>query len=182
MTERKVTTMKVPLPKTVGELWRQVKGDGASAHPVVQFFKYGVVGGMATVVHIVSFFLLGWFLFPCVGESDIIVKLLGLTAPVIDETVRARFAVYCNIGAFTLSDVFCYILNRIFVFKPGRHSIPVEFFLFTVVGGTAMVIGTVVMTWLISYFGMQTSLAFGANIIASMMLNYVLRRFFIFKG
>ena len=182
MTENQDALKTIPFPTSFLELYRQLKGDGESAHPLVQFFKYGVVGGMATAVHIISFFLLGWFLFPCVADNDIMVKLLGLTAPVVSELDRARFAIYCNIGAFTLSDIFCYIFNRLFVFKPGRHCIAVEFLLFTAAGGTAMVIGTIVMTWLIATFKMQTSLAFGANIVASMMLNYVLRKFVIFKG
>lgn len=150
--------------------------------PLVQFIKYAIVGGFATAVHIITFFLAGWFLFPCVAQDDIVVRLLRLKAPRIDESRRAANAVYSNCAAFLVSNTFCYILNRMFVFHPGRHSMAVEFVLFFAVSGIAIAIGTAVMRWLIARFRMQTSIAFGANMISSLLLNYVLRKFLIFNG
>ncbi len=152
------------------------------AHPLVQFIKYGVVGGMSTAVHMVVFFVCGWFLFPCLGESDIFVKLLGLSAPEIDETVRATRAVYSNAMAFLVSNTFCYILNTLFVFKPGRHHRAVEFILFFGVSGISMAIGTAIQTVLIARFAMQTTLAFVSNLISSLLINYTMRKFFIFQN
>ena len=100
------------------------------AHPIVQFIKYGMVGGMSTVVHMVCFFLCGWFLFPCIAQDDILVKLLGLSAPDIAEGVRASHAAYSNGFAFLVSNTFCYFLNILFVFKPGKHHPVIEFLLF----------------------------------------------------
>ncbi|MFV1995013.1 MAG: hypothetical protein ACC661_06220, partial [Verrucomicrobiales bacterium] len=34
------------------------------AHPLVQFFKYGFCGGLATVVHLGAFYLIGYWFFP----------------------------------------------------------------------------------------------------------------------
>jgi putative flippase GtrA len=150
-------------------------------HPVVQFIKYGMVGGMSTVVHMTVFFVCGWYLFPCLDRNDIFVRLLGLSAPVIEEGVRAVRAAYSNGIAFIVSNTFCYILNVLFVFKSGRHHRVVEFLLFFGVSGISMVIGTALQSLLIARFGMQTTLAFGANIFSSLFINFTVRKFFIFQ-
>ncbi len=152
------------------------------AHPIIQFIKYGIAGGMATATHIGTFFLCGWFLLPCLTQNDITVKLLGLTAPAISEATRAWNAGACNALAFTVSNTLCYILNRLFVFKPGKHHWVLEFLLFFAVSGVSMVIGTVIQTFLITHHGVQTTLAFGANIVCALFINYAMRKFVIFKG
>ncbi len=152
------------------------------ANPVVQFLKYAVAGGIATAVHILTFFLAGFFVFPCVASDDILVRLFGLAAPVLEETLRARNAVFCNIIAFLVSNTVCYIINRLFVFKPGRHSMVVEFLLFFAVSAISVGLGTFLMGVLIDQFGIQTTYAFGANMVCSLAINYALRKFFVFKG
>ncbi len=151
------------------------------AHPLVQFIKYGVVGGMSTVVHMAVFFLCGWYLFPCLGRDDIFVRLLGLSAPVIEEGVRAARAAYSNGIAFVVSNTFCYVLNTLFVFKPGRHHRILEFLLFFAVSGISMAIGTALQSVLIARYGVQTTLAFGANIFSSLFINFTVRKLFIFQ-
>lgn len=152
------------------------------AHPVVQFIKYGIAGGMATATHIIIFFLCGWFLLPCLTQGDITVRLLGLTAPAITEAARVWNAGVCNALAFLVSNTLCYVLNRLFVFKPGRHHYVLEFLLFFAVSGVSMVIGTTIQTFLIKCYGTQTTLAFGANILCALLINYAMRKFVIFKG
>jgi len=152
------------------------------AHPAVQFIKYGIAGGMATATHIVTFFLFGFFLLPCLTQTDITVKLLGLTAPAISEATRAWNAGFCNALAFLVSNTLCYVLNRLFVFKPGRHHWTLEFLLFFAVSGVSMVIGTAIQTFLITHQGLQTTTAFGANIVCALFINYAMRKFVIFKG
>lgn len=152
------------------------------AHPLVQFIKYGIVGGMATGVHIVTFFLVAWKLFPCLTANDITVKLLGLAVEPMSEAVRAWNALVCNVIGFCVSNVFCYILNRLIVFKPGRHHILLEFLLFFGVSAISLAIAGAVQTILIRYMGIQTTLAFGANILCALMINYATRKFIIFKG
>ena len=155
---------------------------GHDTHPAVQFIKYGIAGGMATATHIAAFFLCGWFLLPCLTQDDITVRLLGLTAPPISEAARAWNAGLCNALAFLVSNSLCYVLNRLFVFKPGRHHWALEFLLFFSVSGISMVIGTAVQTFLISHQGIQTTPAFGANILSALLINYAMRKFVIFKG
>ena len=152
------------------------------APPFVQFVKYGLAGGLATATHILAFFLVGFLLFPCVTPEDPLVKLLGLAAPAVEEALRARNAVLSNVCAFFVSNTVCYLANRWFVFKPGRHHVALEFFLFLAVSAVSMTIGTTLMDVLIRHFGMQTTYAFGANILSSLAINYVMRKFFVFKG
>ena len=152
------------------------------ASPLAQFVKYALAGGVATVTHILIFFVVGFFLFPCVNKEDILVRLFRLKAPEVDEGRRARHAVYSNILAFFVSNTVCYVINRLFVFQPGRHSVVVEFLLFLVVSAVSMGIGTTVMGELIKRLRMQTTYAFGANILSSLAINYVMRKFFVFKG
>ncbi len=152
------------------------------ASPLAQFVKYALAGGVATVTHILIFFVVGFFLFPCVNKEDILVRLFRLKAPEVDEGRRARHAVYSNILAFFVSNTVCYVINRLFVFQPGRHSVVVEFLLFLVVSAVSMGIGTTVMGELIKRLRMQTTYAFGANILSSLAINYVMRKFFVFNG
>ena len=86
----------IPFPRTLGEAARQFFGDGASAHPAVQFFKYAFAGGLATLVHVISFSVFAWKVFPCVGPDDLVVRLFSLEAPAIDEALRARLATQSN--------------------------------------------------------------------------------------
>jgi len=151
------------------------------APPFVQFLKYAMVGGMSTVVHMVCFFICGWFLFPCIAQDDILVKLLGLSAPEIEEGLRASRAAYSNGVAFLISNTFCYFLNILFVFKSGKHHPVVEFLLFFAVSAISMIIGTGIQTLLIAKLAMQTTIAFGANIFSSLFINYTVRKFFIFQ-
>lgn len=157
------------------------------AGPLAQFIKYAFVGGLATAVNIFVFFLAGWFLFPCLTEDDIFVKLIrkikkNVVLPV--SALRSRYAnaCYCNIVAFFFSNTVCYILNRLFVFQPGKHSALVEALLFFAVSGVSVFLGTLIQTWLIAKFNKQTTVAFCANLVTSLAINYVMRRFVVFNG
>lgn len=152
------------------------------ASPAAQFLKYAIAGGIATGTHILVFFLIGFFLFPCVNGEDILVRLFRLKAPDVDESRRARNAVYSNVAAFFVSNTVCYAINRMFVFQPGRHTMLVEFGLFLGVSAISMSIGSTIMGELIKRLRMQTTYAFGANIFSSLAINYVMRKFFVFNG
>ena len=173
---------RVPFPRTIPELFRQFFGRSGTAHPVVQFCKYAVVGVLATLVNIAVFSVFAWRVFPCITADDFVVRLFQLVPPEIDEAARARLAAYCSVAGFVVSDVFCYLINRAFVFKPGKLPMWLEFLSFTAVGAFAAFLGTAIQAWLIAGFGVQTSVAFLVCILTSLMFNYVLRKFFIFKG
>ena len=177
----------IPFPQTPGALWQQLRGNGASAHPLVQFFKYGVVGGMATGVDMAVFFLSAWFIFPALTESDLFVRLFGafgVAVPVvdIDQGLRANRQFYDNIIAFFFSNTFCYIVNALWVFQPGRHSRLKEFGLFFAASGVSSGAGILIADVLVRMAGMQTSVSYIAKIVASVLINYVARKKFVFKG
>jgi putative flippase GtrA len=87
-----------------------------------------------------------------------------------------------NIVAFFFSNSVAYTINVFWVFKPGRHKRIVEILMFFGVSAISMAIGTPIMGALIRYLGMTTTLAFGANVIVAVLVNYAARKFIIFKG
>jgi len=152
------------------------------AGPLLQFVKYGVSGGLATTVHIIVFHLLAWLVFPALQDSDLVVKLFSLSVTVIDDATRSVNSMQANGLAFICSNMVAYLLNILFVFESGRHNRLVEIGMFYLVSGVSMVIGTSFMGFLISHYHLQTTIAFSANIVTSVMINYAMRKFYIFKG
>ena len=150
--------------------------------PVLQFLKYAIVGGLATGTHVLVFYLCAIFFLPSLSQKDIVVRILRLSVPEVSDKQRARNAAIGNAVAFFFSNLFCYILNRLFVFKPGQHYWLIEALLFFGVSAISMVLGTLIQSRLIARFATQTTLAFGANLVTSLAINYAMRRFFIFKG
>lgn len=181
------TPVKIPFPTTFRAVWRQFRGGGTAAHPLVQFIKYGIVGGMATGVDMVVFFLSAWFIFPALTETDIFVRIfgvLGVTVPVvdIDQGLRANRQLYDNLIAFLFSNTFCYIVNVLWVFQPGRHSRLKEFALFFAASGISSGAGILIADALVRLAGAQTSVSYLAKIVASILINYVARKKIVFKG
>ena len=186
MAEHNQLAAKITFPKNLRELWKQVKGDGASAHPIIQFLKYGFVGGAATGVDMLAFFLAAWFLFPALTQDDLFVRLfglLGVSVPIveIEQGVRANRQLLCNLVAFGFSNTFCYVINALWVFKPGRHSRAKEFLLFLTASAISSGIGILVADVLVRWFGMQTSVSYIAKVLASVMINYIARKKIVFQ-
>lgn len=152
------------------------------AGALAQFVKYALAGGIATVTHILIFHLAGWRLLPCLQARDPFVRLFRLSTVDVDVRRRARNSMYANAVGFILSNAVAYLLNRLFVFEPGRHSMLVEIFLFYAVSAVSVVLGTAIMGWLIRRFGVLTTLAFFANLFSALMINYAMRKFFIFSA
>jgi putative flippase GtrA len=149
---------------------------------LIQFIKYALAGGVATLTHICIFHIVGWKLFPCLQEKDPAVRLFRLKIQQKDDYHRARNSMIANTIAFLVSNMVAYILNILWVFERGRHHIVVEIFFFYLVSGISVAIGTVLMGFLIKRFGMLTTYAFFSNIISAVMINYAVRKFFIFQG
>ena len=137
---------------------------------------------MATVTNIVLFQLAAWLIWPCLEDNSLLVKIFNLTVSNLDNATRGWNAVYSNVLAFMVANFVAYILNIKFVFKAGRHHWAVEVGLFYLVSGISMVLGTILMKWLISTYGMSTDIAFFANMVTAILINYAVRKFFIFKG
>ena len=85
-------------------------------------------------------------------------------------------------AGFSVANVFCWLMNRAFVFRPGKFAWHVEFALFYGAAALATVIALVVQSALIRFAGTTTSFAAILEIVVSFFVNFVTRRFFIFKG
>ncbi len=149
---------------------------------VLQFIKYALTGGLATVVHIVIFHLVCWKIFPALQAGDLAVKYLHLNPAGVDNKTRSRNSMLGNFTAFLISNMVAYITNVLWVFQGGRHTLFVEILLFYAVSGISIFLGTILMGWLIRRFNVLTTWAFACNIFTSVMINYALRKFFIFAG
>ena len=150
--------------------------------PLVQFIKYGIGGGAATAVHVVIFYTMASVVFPALTADDLAVRLLGFPVAEIDDALRARLTALDNFIAFLFSNFVAYIINIKWVFEDGRHSRSVECLMFFAVSGISIAVGTGIAWGLIRWFGLTTTVAFISNIVASVMINYAMRKFVIFKG
>lgn len=147
-----------------------------------QIFKYGVIGALATVINLIVAELCAAYVWPCLGPEDLLVRHCGFVSSVVSDAVRANLAVYCNLVGFFIANVICWILDRKFVFTPGRHHWAVEYFLFLAGSGAAILCGSALIWCLVRYHGLQTTYSFIVNVLVSVSVNFVVRKFFVFKG
>ena len=152
------------------------------AGPFWQLVKYGVVGLLATAVQTVVFYLLATTALKCLTADDFTVRWFGFAqASDVSNFVRAlRFALATGIG-FTVANVFCWLLNRRIVFRPGRHRWHVEFLLFYAGASLATLVALGLSSLMIGTFGLMTSYAVVLEVVSSFFINFFLRKFVIFK-
>ena len=150
--------------------------------PFAQFVKYGAVGAAATGVQCAVFYLLAATCLRCLGPDDWAVKWLGLPSVDVPHVVRAfRFAVDTVCG-FTVANVFCWLMNRMFVFRPGRFAWYKEFAMFFGGAAGAMALATALSWVLINWAGLQTTAAVAIEVVVSFLVNFTIRKFLIFRG
>jgi len=152
------------------------------ASPLIQFIKYVISGGVAVVINLVIFYILAWLVLPALNPDDPVVQITGLTVQPLDDTVRAHRAVIDNCIAFIFANLVAYLLNIYWVFEPGRHHKVIEISMFYVVSGTSFAIGSALMWLLINYLSFSTTIAFGAQLVSAALINFVVRKYVIFKG
>jgi putative flippase GtrA len=146
-----------------------------------QFVKYGVIGVLATLVQTGVFYFLAATCLKCLAADDFAVRFLGLEAAEISDSLRAwRFAAATAIG-FAVANVFCWLMNRKFVFKPGKFRWYAEFGMFFAAASFATLIALGISSLLICWVGLMTSLAVAVEVTVSFMVNFFARKFFIFK-
>ena len=112
------------------------------AHPVIQFIKYAIGGGIVAVFSIGVFAILSWKVFPSFQENELVVRLFHLQVAPLDEALRARNYALCKIIEFLVANLVGYIINRCWVFEPGRHSRHKEIILFFTVSLISFASGT----------------------------------------
>ena len=149
---------------------------------IIQFIKYAIAGGLATVTHIAIFHLVAWKMFPALQENDHAVRFFKLQIRKLNDYQRARNSMISNTIAFVFANLVAYITNILWVFQRGRHPFVIEILLFYAFSGISVFIGTILMGVLIKRFGMLTTYAFASNIVTAVLINYAVRKFFIFQG
>ena len=150
--------------------------------PFAQLVKYGVIGVMSTCVQMLGFYLLAATFLKCLGTDDWAVRLAGLPAAEVSDGVRAIRAAVATAAGFTVANIFCWLMNRLFVFRPGRYRWYAEFGFFFGVAALATVVALGVQSALIKYAGMMTTLAVIVEVVVSFFFNFFIRKFVIFKG
>ena len=142
---------------------------GRDVHPLMQFTKYGVAGVIATATHVAVFYALSHW-------------VLEATDPALGSVERSWRAAVNNTVAFLFSNTVAYLLNAAFVFTRGRHAGRVELMLFFVVSGVSLLLALAVSSGvLIRLFDASTHIAVAANVVTSVMVNFVCRKFLVFQ-
>ena len=123
----------------------------------------------------------------CLTPDDWAVATLGLPSVTFDGTepwyaARWFLAALATAVGFTAANVFCWLMNRAFVFRPGRFAWYAEFAMFYGAAAGATVVALAVQSLLIRYCGMMTSAAAIIEVVVSFMVNFVVRKFYIFGG
>ncbi len=149
---------------------------------IIQFIKYGIAGGLATLTHIIIFHFIAWKIFPSLQEKDHAVRFFKLSIHKVNDATRARNSMIGNFLGFLIANMVAYITNVLWVFQGGRYPVIIEILLFYAVSGISVFLGTMLMGILIKRFGVLTTYAFCSNIVTAVMINYIVRKFFIFQG
>lgn len=134
------------------------------------------------MVDFVAVFLLAWLVFPALQSDDVLVRLLGISIVPVDEVVRQRHFLYCCGVAFFLSNFCAYLLNLFFVFEGGRHKRGREVTLFYAVSLLSTGLGVGAGWILINLAALGTTWAVLVKIGCSVLVNFIGRKWIVFKG
>ena len=150
----------------------------------LQAVKYFGFGTSAAGVDQLVFYGLAWRVLPALRASDPVVlwlsSWLGWEALVPDESVLERNYWVIKVICFLVANTLVYVLNRAFVFEPGRHRSGVELGLFFSVSLLQFVwiwLGGVLITEL----GWEVTCANWSMMLVGAFSNFVLRKFVVFK-
>ncbi len=153
-------------------IWRAF--NRRDSHPLLQFLKYGLCGGLAVIVHNGVFAGLGYTLLPAFHGMLVDGEMITLAER------RPNF-IYCSVLGFLASNGVAYLTNLAWVFEGGKHHRLLEFFFFTSVSSIGFVVG---MTLALVQMRQENSSSWLASIvllITATMVNFVCRKFFIFQ-
>ena len=142
---------------------------------LIQFSVYGVCGALATIAFLSLTVFLSYRVFPAMDGMIVDGK------PITDA-MRARNLLINNTIAFALANVVAYVTNILFVFKTGRHHPVMEFLYFTAGSTVAFLISQFAGPWLVQQYGLPTWVAIITNVATSIMLNFAIRKLFVFKA
>ena len=140
--------------------------NGRDVHPAIQFIKYALSGAVSTIVFAVVY---------------LVISHLNPGNPAAGAGEKFRETLLPTLVAFGFANVVVYWLNTRWVFTPGRHSLIREFLFFTLVNMPGAIGGTLVQGLLVSEFGWSRPAAIIGFLVPNILINYVCRKFFIFK-
>ena len=135
---------------------------------MIQFGKYGMCGVLAVIVHNLIFYICATTILPCIDET-------------MPKWERAWNWLYCNLIAFVFANVLTYCTNLLFVFTGGRHSRLKEFLLFSAVSFSATV-PALALGFTAIIRDQSTPFAQIIFIVVAAMVNFLCRKFLVFKG
>jgi len=154
--------------------------------PFWQFVKYGAVGVLSTLVQVAVFYICASFLFKCLGADDVAVRLFNFPSGNFDGNeawyMSRGFLASVNTAiGFVVANIFCWLMNRAVVFTPGKFAWYKELLLFFGASAFAALIALWLMKVLIDTFGMMTTMAVLIEIAVSFLVNFAVRKLYIFK-
>jgi len=139
-------------------------------HPLVQFSKYVILGVLAAALHNLVFGLLGW--------GGVLPHFSSQGFP---KEQRAVFFVEASLAGFVVANIFAYFTNVSWVFERGRHNAATEFFLFIGVASIGFFVGVAFGVWAILAGSGGSWLASLILLVSAAAVNYVTRKFLIFR-
>jgi putative flippase GtrA len=154
-------------------IWRALIS--REAHPLLQFIKYGCCGVVAAITHNGILTILSLTLFPAVQG-------MLVDGQVLNEALRANNLVINNAIAWPFGTLVAYWLNILFVFTPGRHSKLTELAMFWIASAIGFFPGGFVAHWLASSYHLPSLIAQLGFVVTSVMVNFLCRKFVIFKN
>ena len=140
---------------------------GRDAPVIVQFIKYGFCGCVALLVYLTVVFLL-------------VRAFPERVSDLLDDGVRAVNLNIFQAIAFVPSNVVAYLLNRAFVFTPGRHPTHREFTLFVIVAVVSSGVGLLATDILVRLFSAPNWTGTASSVVSSALMNFVCRKFLVF--
>ena len=145
--------------------------------PFWQLVKYGVIGVMATLVQTGVFYVLASTSLMCLTPDDWAVRYVGLPSATFTGAEswylsRGMIAAYATAIGFVTANVFCWLMNRWFVFSPGKYRWYVEFGMFIGTSTIATLIALGTMKVLIDSFGLMTTFAVVVEVLVSFFVNF----------
>lgn len=154
-------------------LWRVLLR--RDAHPALQFLKYGICGVAAALAHNGVMVLLSLTLFPAAKGALV-------DGQAISEALRSHHLVLNNALAWPFGTAVAYWLNILFVFTPGRHGRVIELLLFAGISALSFFPGALVVRWMAEDLHLPSTVAQLGFVFTSVTVNFISRKFLIFKS
>jgi putative flippase GtrA len=154
-------------------IWRRIRSQDMPW--IVQLAIYGFCGVLATVVSVTQVVILSKTIIP--AYEGMMVDGEAMT-----DALRAKNLLINNTISFFTTNVFVYFMNVMLVFKRGRHHPWMEFFYFTLINGLSFGLSQIAGPWLVHQFGVGTNIAIFTNTVFAALINFLARKFFVFKG